>query len=70
MDLQAETVSLFDVEFWEVMVVQDCKEPLLAKLKRIFVPFELKHTALQGLRVYPSRKQSPPGRICNTHLQQ
>jgi len=44
-DARAGRVSLFDVEFGEVMIVQDCKELLSAKLKHIFVSFELEHAA-------------------------
>jgi len=53
-DAQAMRVSLFDMELGEMMVVQDREELLPTKLKHIFVPFELKHAAPQGLRVYHS----------------
>ena len=52
-DAQARRVSLFDMELGEVMVMQDCKELLSAKLEHIFVPFELKHVVPQGLGVCP-----------------
>lgn len=50
--------SLFDMEFGEVMVVQDRKESLSAKLEHIFVPFELEHAVSQGLGVCPSQEWS------------
>lgn len=37
--------SLFDMEFGEVMIMQDSKELLPAKLEHISVSFELEHAA-------------------------
>jgi len=54
--VQARRVSLFDVEFGEVVVVQDRKEPLSAKLEHIFVTFELEHAVSQGLGVFDSEE--------------
>lgn len=54
-DAQAERVSLFNVQSWKVMIVQDGKELLSAKLEHILVPFEFKHVAPQDLGICPSQ---------------
>jgi len=46
----------FNVQPWKVMIVQDGKELLSAKLEHILVPFEFKHVAPQDLGIFYSEE--------------